>query len=330
MITALVVGGGSIGKRHLRNLLATGRTAAVVETREDRRAEIAAKHPGVPLHPSLEAALAAEQYRVGFICLPTAYHMDPALALAGRGLHLFVEKPVSHTLDRMPELLDLVEQKKLIAMTGFCMRFFPPLQKAKELLTAGRAGRLVTARSFTGVYLPDWHPYEDYRSFYMAKKDQGGGVLLDECHAFDWMQWLCGPITAVSAVVGTFSDLEVETDDVCEALVRFGPRMVGSIHLDMVDRSARSEVELIGTESTVLVDLEGHTVRCYDHEGRKWESWSFEPAYDRMYVDEIEHFFACVENGRPPLVDLRAGYRVQRIIDACARSSASRRFVDLD
>ena len=190
MITALVVGGGSIGKRHLRNLLATGRTAAVVETREDRRAEIAAKHPGVPLHPSLEAALAAEQYRVGFICLPTAYHMDPALALAGRGLHLFVEKPVSHTLDRIPELLDLVEQKKLIAMTGFCMRFFQPLQKAKELLTAGRAGRLVTARSFTGVYLPDWHPYEDYRSFYMAKKDQGGGVLLDECHAFDWMQWL--------------------------------------------------------------------------------------------------------------------------------------------
>jgi len=215
-------------------------------------------------------------------------------------------------------------------MTGFCMRFFRPLQKAKELLTASRAGRLVTARSFTGVYLPDWHPYEDYRSFYMAKKDQGGGVLLDECHAFDWMQWLCGPITAVSAVVGTFSDLEVETDDVCEALVRFGPRMVGSIHLDMVDRSARSEVELIGTESTVLVDLEGHTVRCYDHKGRKWESWSFEPAYDRMYVDEIEHFFACVENGRPPLVDLRAGYRVQRIIDACARSSVSGRFVDLD
>ncbi len=330
MITALVVGGGSIGKRHLRNLLATGRSAAVVETREDRRAEIAAKHPGVPLHPSLEAALAAEQYRAGFICLPTAYHMDPALALARRGVHLFVEKPVSHSLDRIPELLDLVEQKKLTAMTGFCMRFFQPLQKAKELLTAGRAGRLVTARSFTGVYLPDWHPYEDYRSFYMARKDQGGGVLLDECHAFDWMQWLCGPITAVSAVVGTFSDLEVETDDVCEALVRFGPRMVGSIHLDMVDRSARSEVELIGTESTVLVDLEGHTVRCYDHEARKWESWTFEPAYDRMYVDEIEHFFACVEQGRPPLVDLAAGYRVQRIIDACARSSASGRFVDLD
>jgi predicted dehydrogenase len=330
MITALVVGGGSIGKRHLRNLLATGRTAAVVETRADRRAEISAKHPGVPLHGSLEGALAAEQYRAGFICLPTAYHMEPALTLARRGLHLFVEKPVSHTLDRIPELLEVVEQKQLTAMTGFCMRFFQPLMKAKELLDAGRIGRLVTARSFTGVYLPDWHPYEDYRSFYMARKDQGGGVLLDECHAFDWMQWLCGPITAVSAVVGTFSDLEVETDDVCEALVRFGARSVGSIHLDMVDRSARSEVELIGTESTVLVDLEGHTVRAYDHRARKWESWIYEPAYDRMYVDEIEHFFACAEHRRPPLVDLRAGYRVQRILDACARSSASGRFVDVE
>lgn len=330
MITALVIGGGSIGKRHLRNLLATGRTAAVVETRADRRAEIAAKHPGVPLFPSLEAALAAGQYQTGFICLPTAYHLEPALALARQGVHLLVEKPVSHTVDRIPELLDAVQQRKLTAMTGFCMRFFPPLQKAKALLDAGRVGRIVTARSFTGVYLPDWHPYEDYRSFYMARMDQGGGVLLDECHAFDWMQWLCGPITAVSAVVGTFSDLEVETDDVCEAIVRFGPRAVGSIHLDMVDRSARSEVEIIGTASTILVDLEGHTVRCYDHAARKWESWSFEPAYDRMYLDEIEHFFACVARGEPPRVDLRAGYRVQRLIDACARSSASGRFVDLE
>jgi predicted dehydrogenase len=329
MITALVVGAGSIGKRHLRNLLASGRTAAVVETRADRRAEIAAKHPEVPLFPSLEAALTAERYQTGFICLPTAYHLEPARTLARAGVHLFVEKPVSHTVDGIPELLDLVREQRLTAMTGFCMRFFQPLMKAKELLETGRAGRIVTARSFTGVYLPDWHPYEDYRSFYMARRDQGGGVLLDECHAFDWMQWLCGPITAVAAVVGTFSDLEVETDDVCEALVRFGPRAVGSIHLDMVDRSARSEVELIGTESTVLVDLEGHTVRCYDHKARRWEHWTFEPAYDRMYVDELEHFFARIADGRPPLVDLGAGYRVQRIIDACARSSASGRFVEV-
>jgi predicted dehydrogenase len=330
MITALVVGGGSIGKRHLRNLLASGRSAAVVETREDRRAEIAAKHPAARLFPSLEAALAADRYQTAFICLPTAYHLAPALALARQGVHLFVEKPVSHTVDGIPELLDAVQQRRLTAMTGFCMRFFKPLQKARELLDAGRVGRVVTARSFTGVYLPDWHPYEDYRSFYMARKDQGGGVLLDECHAFDWMQWLCGPITQVSAVVGTFSDLEVETDDVCEAIVRFGARSIGTIHLDMVDRSARSEVEIIGTESTVLVDLEGHTVRAWDHKARKWETWSFEPAYDGMYVDEIEHFFACVESGRPPLVDLRAGYRVQRIIDACARSSASGRAVDVE
>jgi predicted dehydrogenase len=330
MITALVVGGGSIGKRHLRNLLATGRSAAVVETREDRRAEIRAKHPAVAIHSSLPAALAAGPYQAGFICLPTAYHLEPALALARQGVHLFMEKPVSHTVEGIPALLDAVEQRKLTAMTGFCMRFFKPLQKARELLDGGRVGRVVTARSFTGVYLPDWHPYEDYRSFYMAKKNQVGGVLLDECHAFDWMQWLCGPITGVFSVVGTFSDLEVETDDVCEVIARFGARSIGSIHLDMVDRSARSEVEIIGTASTLLVDLEGHTVRLYDHGARKWEAWSFEPAYDAMYVDELNHFFTCVERGERPVVDLRDGYRVQRLLDACARSSASGRWVTLD
>ncbi len=330
MISALVVGGGSIGKRHLRNLLATRRSAAVVEPREDRRAEILAKHPGTPVHATLEEALAHGPYLAGFICLPTAYHLEPAMALARKGLHIFMEKPVSHSIEGIPALLDVIQQRRLTAMTGFCLRFFKPLQKAKQLIEAGRVGRIVTARSFTGVYLPDWHPYEDYRSFYMAKKAQGGGVLLDECHAFDWMQWLCGPITGVFSVVGTFSDLEVETDDVCEVIARFGTRAVGSIHLDMVDRSARSEVEIIGTTGTVLVDLEGHTVRAFDQASRKWETFTLEPSYDRMYIDEIDHFFGCVERGEKPVVDLRDGFRVQRIIDACARSSASGQWVAVD
>ncbi|HEX4995543.1 MAG TPA: Gfo/Idh/MocA family oxidoreductase, partial [Methylomirabilota bacterium] len=236
MISALIVGGGSIGKRHLRNLLATGRSAAIVDPREDRRVEIANKHPEAKVYATLDDALAQGPYLSGFICLPTAYHLEPAMRLAQRDMHIFMEKPVSHSLDGIPALLDVIERRKLVGMTGFCLRFFKPLQKAKELIEAGRVGRIVTARSFTGAYLPDWHPWEDYRSFYMAKKAQGGGVLLDECHAFDWMQWLCGPITGVCSVVGTFSDLEVETDDVCEVIARFGPRAVGSIHLDMVDR----------------------------------------------------------------------------------------------
>ena len=330
MITALVVGGGSIGKRHLKNLLASGRSAAVVEPREDRRAEIASRFPAARSFASLEEALAAGGYEAGFICVPTAYHVPPALALARAGAHIFMEKPVSHSLDGIPELLEALASRGLVGVTGFCMRFFQPLRKARALLEAGAVGRIVTARSFTGVYLPDWHPYEDYRSFYMAKKEQGGGVLLDECHAFDWMQWLCGPIEGLCSVVATLSDLEVTTDDVCETIVRFQGGALGSIHLDMVDRSARSEVEIIGTASTLLVDLEGHTVRLYDHAARKWETWSFEPAYDRMYVDELEHFFACLSRREPPQVDLAAGYRVQRILDACRRSSATGRWVEVD
>jgi predicted dehydrogenase len=330
VIDALVLGGGSIGKRHLRNLLASGRTAAIVDTRADRREEIAAKHPGARVHSSLDAALAADAYRTAFICVPTAYHIEPALRLARQGLHIFMEKPVSHSLDGVGELVETVEKAGLVGVTGFCMRFFEPLVHAKALVEAGAIGRLVTARSLTAVYLPAWHPWEDYRTFYMARKDQGGGVLLDECHAFDWMQWLCGPIEGVFCVVGTFSDLEVTSDDVCEVIARFGGGAVGSIHLDMVDRSLRSEVELIGTDSTLLVDLESHAVRLRDLEANTWHTTTFPPSYDRMYVDELEHFFACVEGRERPRVDLRAGWRVQRIIDACARSSATGRWVAID
>lgn len=325
MTGAVVVGGGSIGKRHLRNLLASGRTAAVVEARADRRAEIARTFPGVPVFGRLEEALAADRYLAAFVCVPPALHLEPAFALARQGIHLFVEKPLSHTLDGIPELIDLVEKNGLVGLVGFSMRFFRPLQKAKELVDGGAVGRVVAARSLTGVYLPDWHPYEDYRTFYMARKELGGGVLLDECHAFDWMQWLCGPIESVFAVVGTFSDLEVTTDDVTEVVARFRGRAVGSIHLDMVDRSARSEVEIIGTASTLLVDLEGQAIRLWEPEARRWRPFTFEPGYDRMYVDELDHFFACVKGRERPRVDLRQGYQVQRVLDACARSAQSGR-----
>lgn len=330
MITALVVGGGSIGKRHLRNLLSTGRTAAIVEPREDRRAEIATKHPAARIFGTLDEALAAERFEAGFICLPTAYHLPPAMELAKRGMHLFMEKPVAAGVEGIPALLDAVESRGLVSMTGFCLRFFKPMVKAKELLSEGRVGRIVTARSFTGSYLPDWHPWEDYRAFYMAKKEMGGGVLLDECHAFDWMQWLVGPIQGVFSVVGTLSDLELTSDDVCEVIARFGPRTVGSIHLDMVDRASRTEVEIIGTTSTLLVDMHAHSVKLYDHPNHKWHEWTFEPSYDQMYIDEIDHFFDCVARKTKAVVDLRDGYRVQRVIDACARSNESGRWVAVD
>jgi predicted dehydrogenase len=161
----------------------------------------------------------------------------------------------------------------------------------------------------------------------MAKKEMGGGVLLDECHAFDWMQWLIGPIQGVFSVVGTLSDLEVTSDDVCEVIARFGPRTVGSIHLDMVDRSLRTEVEIIGTASTLRVDVRKHRVELYSHENRKWQDWEFEPSYEQMYIDEIDHFFDCVAKKTKPMSDLRDGYRVQRVIDACARSSDTGRWV---
>ena len=330
MITALVVGGGSIGKRHLRNLLSTGRTAAIVEPREDRRAEIATKHPAARVFATLDEALAAERYETGFVCLPTAYHLPPAMEMVKREMHLFMEKPVAASVEGIPELLEAVESRGLVGMTGFCMRFFKPLVKAKELLTEGRVGRIVTARSFTGAYLPDWHPWEDYRTFYMAKKEMGGGVLLDECHAFDWMQWLIGPIQGVFSLVGTLSDLEVTSDDVCEVIARFEPRTVGSIHLDMVDRSLRTEVEIIGTTSTLRVYMRQHRVELYRPENRKWQDWEFESSYDQMYIDEINHFFDCVTNKTKPMSDLRDGYRVQRVIDACARSSDTGRWVAVD
>ena len=89
----------------------------------------------------------------------------------------------------------------------------------------------------------------------------------------------------------------------------------------------RTEVEIIGTASTLRVDVRKHRVELYSHENRKWQDWEFEPSYEQMYIDEIDHFFDCVAKKTKPMSDLRDGYRVQRVIDACARSSDTGRWV---
>ena len=117
-VDALVIGGGSIGKRHLRNILASGRSAAVVETRADRRTEIAEKSPTAVIHPSLEAALAADRYRAAFICVPTAYHLPPAMACLPRQRDAGPRRPARADAGAVPVVPDGLRARARVRPAG--------------------------------------------------------------------------------------------------------------------------------------------------------------------------------------------------------------------
>jgi len=171
----LIAGLGSIGRRHLRNLIALGENDVLLY--RTHSSTLPDKDLGnFPVESSLDAALTQKPTAV-IVSNPTSLHLDIAIPAAEAGCHLFLEKPISHSLHRVPEFKYLVEQQKVQVFTGFQFRFHPGLIAIKRLLSEGVIGQPLSVRAHWGEYLPNWHPWEDYRHSYSARPDLGGGML---------------------------------------------------------------------------------------------------------------------------------------------------------
>jgi len=335
MVRVLVVGCGSIGKRHIRNLkrLRVAQIAAV-DPREDRRAEVRELFGVTRLFPTLEAAL-REPVDAAVICTPTALHIEPALELARRGVHLMIEKPISHNLDGVDELLKVCREKRLVCFVAYVMRFDPSLRKVKKLLDEGRIGRVLSVRSETSAYLPDWHPWEDYRTFYMAKTALGGGAILDESHSLDYARWLFGEPKRVFCLNDRISALEIDTDDINEMIVRFQSRAVATIHHDLLGRLPRENLEIIGTEGTLIWDAKSHEVWHYraprkatkKKTKKQWKVLRHTVDDSHTYVVEMRHFIECARTGAEPLITGEDGKRTLQLILAGLESKRTERMV---
>ena len=134
---------------------------------------------------------------VGFITNETVNHIPIAIKLANAGMDLFLEKPLSNSMKSINQLLTIVNRKKLVTLMGCNLRFHDCIKKMKSLLEKQAIGKIISVKVECGAYLPDWHPYEDYRSFYMAEKILGGGSILDQSHIMDLVHFLLGDFDGV-------------------------------------------------------------------------------------------------------------------------------------
>ena len=317
-----MVGCGSIGKRHIRNLLALSvRNILAYDSNPVRSYEVREEF-GVETLNNLESAWEQDPYGA-FITTPTSLHIPIAIQAAEYGCHLFIEKPLSHTFEGVEKLLALIGEKQLISLVGCNMRFHPGLQKVKELIEEKTVGNMVAARVEAGQYLPDWHPMEDYRKNYSARRDLGGGVILDAIHELDYIRWLLGEIRAVSCFAGKLSHLEIETEDTAEIILRFSNGAIGEVHVDYVQRAYSRTSQFIGDEGTIRWDYSQGTVRYYSSASARWMEFENPKGWvaNQMYVDELRHFLCCLEGGVQPEQDVSEGAKVLAVALA-AKSSA--------
>lgn len=326
----LVIGCGSIGKRHIKNLCALGVSDILAfDLRADRREEVTSTL-GVCAVENLEAGW-ERGCHVVIVAAPTTFHVPFALQSASRHCHLFVEKPLSHDLTGVQELLETVQHNRLVTLVGCNMRFHPGLRMLSNLLADRVIGNVIAARVEVGHYLPDWHPWEDYRQTYSARCELGGGVILDAIHEIDYIRWLLGEVVGANCVTGKLSQLEIDTEDVAAIVVRFESGVVGEIHLDYVQRAYRRTCQIIGEDGTLHWDYTAGEVRWFSAQTKQWKVYSNPPGWDpnQMYLDEMKHFLRCLAGEEEPALDVFEAAEVLRIALAAKESARQQRWIEI-
>lgn len=302
-----VIGCGSIGKRHIKNLQQCGvASISAMDISESRRNEVH-QSLGIETYSSIDEII-EQKPDAAMICTPNSLHIQNALQFANAGCHLFIEKPLSHTMQHIYDLIAICDEKDLVHLVGCNMRFHPGLQTVRSLLQQNGIGNITSAEFHVGQYLPDWHPWEDYRHGYSARKDLGGGIILDAIHEIDYARWLLGPISSVVCFGGTFSHLEINTEDTANILVQFSRNTSGYIHLDYVQRAGSRHCKLIGDEGTIVWDNKERIVKWFLADKKEWQQVMLDESWEtnQMYLDETHHFIQCLhhnENSEQTLVN---------------------------
>ena len=304
----LLLGAGSIGRRHLANLKSLGvRDLAVYDPNRKSRNQISDEYQVVTVD-SYPDALAWEP-EIAFVCSPSHLHLSQARHLLAQNVHIFVEKPLSDWMEGVAEFIQATKGSRSIVQVGYNMRFHPAVQLIQKAVMNGDIGDPWVFRCRFGHYLPQWRPDQDYRETYSAHADQGGGVLADCIHEVDYLLWWGGEVNEVRSLLAHTSDLEIDTEDYATVLLKFTSGAVGEVRTDYLRFEKLREAEIIGSTGMLIWESRGKvpehvTLRRFDRTDQTYITLYEDAGFDinKTYVDEIEHFLKCVAGEAEPLI----------------------------
>lgn len=293
-----ILGCGSIGMRHLHNLRELGAGSLMVYDPQ-KSAQDAAVALGIR---GLSSPLEVWQQRpqIVFICTPSASHTAFALEAARSGAHLFIEKPLAHTLQGLDCLAAAIAENGCIDLVGCNMRFHPGPLELKRRLGNGEIGTILSARFHVGSFLPRWRPGQDYHTSYSASPSEGGAIL-DCIHEIDLALWLLGRAELRAAAARPARSIGLQTDGLAELILEHESGALSSLHLNFVQRNYHRSIELIGEQGTLHWDYSAGAIKHYDEDGCLVMT-SFQPddwKVNQMYFDEVDYFLTKIRSNKP-------------------------------
>ncbi|MDR1657036.1 MAG: Gfo/Idh/MocA family oxidoreductase [Deltaproteobacteria bacterium] len=319
---ALFIGLGSIGQRHLRNLkrlvsdelevMAVRRTKSVPLLTETMAAAEDGHTPAskYAIQEFSDISNALEQRPdMVFITNPSSLHVADAKHVLEYGdIAVFIEKPLGGDWCGVEELCALVEAKKRRVLVGYQFRFHPALRKIKLLLESQTLGNIVSARLVNGEYLPDWHPYEDYRTGYAANRHLGGGALVTQIHEFDLAYWFFGRPATIYAIGGHLSSLELNVEDSVISILGYDSsrgRYPVSIQHDFLQYPPERSVTIVGDQGKASWNAQDNKLIVSNTKIKRLITYEY-LGFDRnsMFLEQVTHFLDVVSGTTPPMVSV--------------------------
>lgn len=322
----LIVGLGSMGKRRIRNLkqLKAGEIVGF-DSREDRRKE-AEKTYGIQTVPSVEHGMKWNP-DVVIISTPPDKHYAYALEALRRDKHFFME--VNVVLKGLQEVIN--ESKKhprLLAAPSATFRFKTAIRKIKEIIDKGKIGKVLCLHYHLGQYLPDWHPWEDYKKFYVSKRKTGGCREM-VAYELEWLTWIFGKVNKISCMKDKLSDLDIDIDDVYSILLKFENGAQATILIDVLSKQFFRTLRVIGSEGNIEWSWSDNCVKMYLPKNKTWKTYKEEKKVvkkghvteENMYVNEMRHLIKAVKGEEKYIYSLEDDKRVLKLLELAEKSS---------
>ena len=323
-----MVGYGSIGKRHVKNILKYTNHQIIICTKRSDLTSLNQKR--IKIFDTMKKCL-IEKPEIAFITNETAYHIPIAKQLAKRGIDLFIEKPLSNSKKDIKMLQKIVNQKKLITQMGYNLRFHKCIIQIQKLIKQNKIGKIISIQAENGSYLPDWHPYEDYKIGYAGKKELGGGIVLTQIHDVDYLFWFFGQPKSIFSFMGKFSNLKISGEDYCASIINFKNNITAELHLDFFQGPEFRGCKIKGTNGIISWNSLDNEIKFFNNKKKKWEIIFKINKFERnqMYVDELKHFLKSVKNRDKTINGLDDGIKTMNIALAMKESATKLKIVEL-
>jgi len=323
-----VIGCGSIGQRHIENLIKLGHKV-VAWNRNKFRRNLVEKKFGIKTYHNLDEMLDLKDLSASIICSPSSLHFAHAKKVINKNINLFIEKPLAISMKGIDNIECEAKKKGLISHIGTNMRFHFGPALIKKHLKKKTIGKILWGNFWAGMYLPDWHPTENYRKMYSAKKKLGGGAIMDFIHEIDLICWLFKMPSKLAAMMGNSGFLDIETEDVADVIMSYPKGLKINLHIDYIQRPFQRGIYLVGDKGSMKWDSALKKVEFYLYNSQKVINKRYPKNYkhNNMYLEQMKYFLKCLTKKKQSESDIKEGRRTLELALAIKKSAESNKFL---